>query len=117
MVRNREPRFVLDRQKAALMLSSSVPQALLALAFVLMLAYGGQIVFRRIGPFGFERPHRAASNVRLVVRSSLALDPRRRLLILSCDEREALLLVSATAETFLGWLPSRDCESSGKPSP
>ena len=98
------------------MLSSSAPHALLALAFVLVLAYGGQSLFRRVGPLRAGRPYRVTSDVRLSIRGSLALDPRRRVVILSCDGREGLVIVSAIDENFLGWLPSRESGGEGSSS-
>ena len=44
---------------------------------------------------------------RLAVREALALDGRRRLLIVACDERELLLLTGQGTDTVVGWLPER----------
>ncbi len=40
---------------------------------------------------------------RLAMRSSLALDPKRRLLIFACDGREGLLLLGPQGDVLLGW--------------
>lgn len=42
---------------------------------------------------------------RLVIQDSLALDPRRRLLLVRCDEREVLLLTGGGTDQVVGWLP------------
>ena len=47
-------------------------------------------------------------NRRLAVQEVLALDSRRRLLLLRCDEREVLLLTGNGQDALLGWLPVRD---------
>ena len=44
---------------------------------------------------------------RLAVREALALDGRRRLLIVACDERELLLMTGQGADSVIGWLPER----------
>jgi len=44
---------------------------------------------------------------RLAIEESLALDTRRRLLLVRCDEREALLLTGGGQDQFLGWLPAQ----------
>ena len=45
---------------------------------------------------------------RLAVQEVLALDSRRRLLLLRCDGREVLLLTGGGQDALLGWLPNRD---------
>jgi flagellar protein FliO/FliZ len=42
---------------------------------------------------------------RLAVTEVLAIDPRRRLLLIRCDGREALLLTGGQDDRLLGWLP------------
>ena len=42
---------------------------------------------------------------RLAVQEVLALDPRRRLLLLRCDGREVLVLTGGAQDAVLGWLP------------
>lgn len=72
-------------------------QALLALALVLALAWGAA---------------RAARGTRLVqpqgrrlqVSESLALDQRRRLLLVRCDGRELLLLTGGAQDLVVDWL-------------
>lgn len=59
---------------------------MLTLGLIGLLAYGA----RR---FGMLQPG-AAANKRMKISESLMLDPRRRLVIVRCDEREHLLLLS-----------------------
>ncbi|MCO6419903.1 flagellar biosynthetic protein FliO [Siccirubricoccus sp. KC 17139] len=74
-------------------------QAAAALAAVLgPLWLAARALGRRQG--GAARPGR-----RLALLESLALDPRRRLLLIRCDGREALLLTGGTEDRMLGWLP------------
>ena len=47
---------------------------------------------------------------RLKVQEVLAVDARRRLLILRCDGREVLLMTGGPQDLCLGWLPSKDEE-------
>jgi len=43
---------------------------------------------------------------RLAVADALALDPRRRLLLVRADDRHVLLLVGGAQDVVVGWLPS-----------
>lgn len=43
---------------------------------------------------------------RLAVEEALALDSRRRLVLVSCDGRALLLLTGGTQDVVLGWLPA-----------
>ena len=47
----------------------------------------------------------ARPNARLGLGPVLALDARRRVAIIRCDGREALLLLGPAGDQFLGWLP------------
>ena len=42
---------------------------------------------------------------RLAVQETLALDGRRRLLLVRCDGRDLLLLTGGAQEVVVGWLP------------
>lgn len=44
---------------------------------------------------------------RLRLEETLALDARRRLLIVRCDGRDALILTGGGQDLLLGWLPER----------
>jgi flagellar protein FliO/FliZ len=49
---------------------------------------------------------------RLALRESLSLDPRRRLLLVACDGREALLLTGGPTDLVIGWLaPGSEVQS------
>ena len=85
--------------------TTPLAQAAGALAAVLLLAWGGARLLRA-SPLaaGAARPGR-----RLRLEEVLALDPRRRLLLLSCDGRELLVLTGgAGPDVMLGWLPPRE---------
>lgn len=43
---------------------------------------------------------------RLAVQEVLALDSRRRLVLLRCDGREMLILTGGGQDALLGWLPT-----------
>ena len=66
-------------------------------AFALILTLGliglGAVTLRRFGPEALARFGRPKADRRLVVLESLVLDPARRLVIVSCDGKERLLLL------------------------
>jgi flagellar biosynthetic protein FliP len=72
-------------------------QALAALGLVLALAWAAA---RALRGSRFVSPQ----GRRLHLAESLALDPRRRLLLIRCDNREALLLTGGTTDVMLGWV-------------
>jgi flagellar protein FliO/FliZ len=76
----------------------SILQAIAALAAVLLLAWGAARLARLRG-IAVTQPGR------LAIRAACALDSRRRLILVACDGREALLLTGPTGDSFLGWLP------------
>lgn len=47
---------------------------------------------------------------RLKLQEVLALDSRRRVMILRCDGRDVLLLTGGPQDLCLGWLPGKDEE-------
>lgn len=49
---------------------------------------------------------------RLKIQEVLALDARRRLVILRCDGREVLLLTGGPQDLCLGWLPPKNEDTS-----
>lgn len=51
---------------------------------------------------------RMGPNRRLIVRESIVIDRNRSLRIVSCDDRELLLLVGGGADLVVGWLPAVD---------
>ena len=72
-----------------------------ALAAVLGLIWLSHFAVRRWGRFA--RPSSASG--RLGVVQSLALDPRRRIVLMRCDGREFLLLTGGAQDLMLGFLP------------
>ena len=51
------------------------------------------------------RPGGTGRGSGLVLEASLALDPRRRLHLLRCADRQVLLLTGGPQDLLLGWLP------------
>ena len=86
---------------------SSLITAVLALAAVLALIGIAAAAARRSGVavrLGTRRGG-GASTSRLTLEASLALDPRRRLHLLRCADRDVLLLTGGPQDLLLGWLP------------
>lgn len=52
----------------------------------------------------------ANAGQRLKMQEVLALDGRRRVVIVSCDGREVLLLTGGAQDLCLGWLPEKTKE-------
>lgn len=77
-------------------------RALLALGAVVLLAFLALRALRAslgaAGPRGQRR---------MAVQESLALDPKRRLVLVRCDGRDLLLLTGGAGDVSLGWLPVR----------
>ncbi len=82
------------------MTTNSMLTAVAALAAVLLLIL---LAGRLARLTRFARPRGAGGN-RLALQDSLALDPRRRLLLVQCDGRSVLLLTGPT-DCVVGWLP------------
>ena len=78
-------------------------KALLALGAVVLLAFAALRALRA-ATLGSAKP--GASRRRLAVREVLALDPKRRLVLVRCDGRDLLLLTGGAGEVSLGWLPA-----------
>ena len=51
--------------------------------------------------------HRRNAGQRLRLLEALAIDPRRRLQLVRCDERTVLLLTGGSQDVVVGWLPDR----------
>lgn len=79
-------------------------QALGALAAVLGLAV---LLARFARRTGLARQHGAQGGAqrRMAVQSVLALDARRRLLMLRIDGRDCVVMTAPGGDTMLGWLP------------
>jgi flagellar protein FliO/FliZ len=80
-----------------------------ALLVVLGLLGGVAVILRKgwlpAGLAGFQTLERR--DRRLGVKESLILDPRRRVLIVQCDDREHVLLLGPERETVLETRPAR----------
>jgi flagellar protein FliO/FliZ len=74
-----------------------------ALAGVIALILGAQLAVRRYGPAA--RRATAQSGRLLAIEERLAIDPRRRLLLVRCGERRVLLLTGGAQDVTIGWLP------------
>jgi flagellar protein FliO/FliZ len=74
-------------------------QAAGALGAVLLLAWLGARALRA-SPLAAARPGR-----RLQLQEALALDSRRRLLLVRCDGHDLLLLTGGTEDRVVRWLP------------
>jgi flagellar protein FliO/FliZ len=68
-------------------------RALFALVLTLGLVGLGAVALRRFGPDALARFSSSKKERRLAVVESLVLDPARRLVIVSCDGKERLLLL------------------------
>ena len=68
-------------------------RAIFALALTLGLVGLGAVALRRFGPDALARFAAPKKERRLAVVESLVLDPARRLVIVSCDGKERLLLL------------------------
>jgi flagellar protein FliO/FliZ len=86
---------------------STIPLALAALAATIGAIYVLAAIARRSGLAAASRPGR-----RLSVVETIALDPRRRLVLARCDGAEALLLVGGESDQVVGWVtpPARTAE-------
>jgi flagellar protein FliO/FliZ len=73
-------------------------RGLFGLIATLAMIAGAALLARR---FGMITPRPAGQVRRLRVQESLMLDPRRRLVLIRADDREHLVLLSATGETLL----------------
>lgn len=76
-------------------------QAGAALAGVLLLLWLAARGLRATGMAGRQ-------GKRLTLQEVLAVDARRRLLLVRCDGREVLLLTGGGQDSVLGWLPAGD---------
>ena len=81
------------------MVSSPIYSAVGSLAAVLLLIF---LIGRAVKMMRSARLH-PSFNRRLRVLESLAIDPKRRLVLLECDGRSLLLLTGAQ-DHVLGWL-------------
>lgn len=78
-------------------------KAFVALGAVVLLAFAALRGLRAVTP-GTAKP--GGRTRRLAVQEVLALDPKRRLVVIRCDGRDLLLLTGGAADVPLGWLPA-----------
>ena len=76
-------------------------KALAALVAVVLLAFAALRALR--ATMGAAK---SGGGRRLAVQEVLALDPKRRLVLVRCDGRDLLLLTGGAGEVSLGWLPA-----------
>ena len=74
--------------------------ALLSLLAVLALIVGAG----RLARSGLLAPRLAVGGGRMGIVQILALDPRRRLHLIRCDDRHLLILTGGTSDQVVGWL-------------
>jgi flagellar protein FliO/FliZ len=100
----------------------SLASALLALAAVLALIWVVATILRRTGlaaRVGLQPVLRggAGGAPQLAREATLVLDPRRRLHVLRCADRQLLLLTGGPQDLLLGWLPLPEQAAPAPPSP
>lgn len=79
-------------------MAGQLVQALGALVLALALAWAGARLLR-------GSPLATRTGKRLAVEEALALDARRRLLLLRVDGRELLVMTGGGEDHVIGWLP------------
>lgn len=81
-----------------------------ALVLVIAMMGGLSILLKRLGVAG-SLPA-ASGRKRLKVVDSIALDSRRRLVIVQCDDAQHLLILGPSGETVIKTdIPANDCDS------
>ena len=80
----------------------------LALAFVLGLIGLLALLLRRYGPGAVTVPRRRGQGRRLRIVEVAAVDTRRRLGLVRCDDREHLLLLGANSELLIESRPQEN---------
>ena len=76
-------------------------KALAALGAVVLLAAVALRALR--AATGAAKP--GAGRRRLIIQEVLPLDPKRRLVLVRCDDRDLLLVTGGATDVPLGWLP------------
>ena len=89
---------------------------LLALIFVLGLIGAFAVLARKMG-FGHRAPVRRGGTRRLEVMDSLALDPKRRLMLIRRDDVEHLVLLGGSGETVVETGIHHEAGASETPGP
>jgi flagellar protein FliO/FliZ len=60
----------------------------------------------RVLQFGGWRPAPRSGRT-LIVRETVALDPRRRLHLVQCADRQVILLTGGSQDLVVGWVPDQ----------
>jgi flagellar protein FliO/FliZ len=76
--------------------------SLVAVSLIGVLALIGG--FTRLLQFGGWRPVPRAGRT-LILRETIALDPRRRLHLVQCADRQVILLTGGGQDVVVGWVP------------
>lgn len=79
---------------------SSSATAVAALLVVLALIWGGACALRAT-----RSSVPGATSQKLAIHAALALDPKRRIYLIACEDRHVLLLTGGGTDVVLGWLP------------
>jgi flagellar protein FliO/FliZ len=91
--------------------SSSLLTAVAALAVVLALVWLGARAARLTG----LAPRPAGARI-LALQDTIALDSRRRLLVVRCGARDVVLLTGGGQDVVVGWLPIQSSAIGGQRS-
>lgn len=89
---------------------SSSATAIAALLVVLGLIW--------VGAYALRATRSAAPGTaghKLTIHATLALDPKRRIYLIACENRRVLLLTGGGNDVVLGWLPPEPAR--GEPAP
>lgn len=78
---------------------SQVLKLIAALAFVVALMGGLGLMLKKLGYAQGQIKSRAAGRLRII--ESLPLDPRRRAVLIACDDKEHLVILGANGETVI----------------
>jgi len=79
-------------------------ESLLFAAFSLALVLGLVVLAGRLARAGGLTTRATGGGTRLALVQTLALDPKRRLLLVRCDRRELLLLTGGGQDAVVGWI-------------
>lgn len=88
---------------------------LMALVFVLGLIWGLTLAARHFG-LGNRGPVKRGTSKRLSIIETMALDAKRRMVIVRMDDTEHLLLLGQTGEQIIGTSENAD-QAPGQPQP
>ena len=90
---------------------STLPTAVAALVIVLALVWLGARAARLTG----LAPRPTGTRI-LALQDAIALDSRRRLLVVRCGARDVVLLTGGAQDLVVGWMPPRSPTGGGQSS-